>query len=90
MRGIAGAFLGVMAGLFGWSIGAGVSGSWAAGGVLGAAVGAIIGWLAWRGSLVKLDARAVSRGLLVVSALAATAAVVLALRRGTSGSAAVA
>jgi alpha-1,2-mannosyltransferase len=76
MRLVTGAFVGGMAAIFGGSIVAGLSGSSAAGWILGAALGTGAGWLLWRGRLIELDRAAVSRGLVVVSAIAGVAAIV--------------
>jgi hypothetical protein len=73
---VAGLFLGGLSAIFAYCLGAGLFGSWAAGGILAVLAGAAVGWLAARGSLVALDRAAISRGLLVISALGTLAAIV--------------
>ena len=66
--------LAVAAGIAGFSVLAGLTGSTPAGAVGGLLVAAGIGWLQWTRSLVSVDETAATRGLKVLSGIAAVAA----------------
>lgn len=68
--------LGIGAGIFGFSAGAGLSGSWPAAFLIGALTGGLVGLWGWKRLVIELDASAVSPALKVISGLVTIVALV--------------
>ena len=80
MRALVAAVLAIVAGLFAFAAGAGLTGSPGAAALIGASVVALTGWLVYARRIVTLDEASCSRALRIVSAVAALAAVAVLAR----------
>ena len=76
MRALVALSLGIAAGIFGFAAGAGLTASWWAAALIGAATAGLVVWLVWTRPIVPLDEAACSRGLKIVSGVASLVALV--------------
>ena len=80
LRAIVASALGIATGIFGFTAGAGLTGSWLAAGLIAAVAGGVVALLVHRNRLLTIDEAACSRGLKVVSAVTTLVALVLLAR----------
>jgi len=80
LRPIVASALGIATGIFGFTAGAGLTGSWLAAGLIAAVAAGVVSLLVHRNRIVTLDEAACSRGLKIVSAVTTLVALVLLAR----------
>jgi hypothetical protein len=76
MRALIASSLSIATGIFGFAAGAGLTGSWWAAALIGAAVAGLVAWLVITRPVVALDEAAGSRGLKILSGAASVVALV--------------